>query len=72
MATTTDTPRELPRLALSKTEAAAVLGVSVDFFDEHLAHEMRCINRGRRRLYAVSELQAWLQRALDGTEGRKW
>jgi hypothetical protein len=61
----------VPRLALSKTEAAHALGVSVDFFDEHLAHEIRCIRRGRRRLYAVRDLEAWLERESDGSHLRR-
>lgn len=55
----------LPRLAVNKTEASAILGVSVDFFDAHIAHEVRCIHRGRRRLYPVAELQAWLERESE-------
>ena len=58
-----------PRLALSQQEAAEALGVSPDFFQEHLRHELRCVRRGRRRLYPVSELQRWLDeqasRALE-------
>ncbi len=60
----------IPRLALSKAEAAASLGVSVDFFDEHVAHELRMARVGRRRLVPVRELERWLDRhaalALDG------
>lgn len=53
--------RRRPRvLALNRTDAADALGVSADFFDEHVAHELRCVRRGRRRLYAVSELERWL------------
>jgi Helix-turn-helix domain len=52
----------LPRLALSLAEAAAVLGVSDDFFSEHIAGELRCVRRGRKKLYAVRELEAWLSR----------
>ena len=58
-----------PRLALSQQEAAEALGVSPDFFQQHLRHEIRCVRRGRRRLYPVSELQRWLDeqatRALE-------
>jgi excisionase family DNA binding protein len=58
-----------PRLALSQQEAAASLGVSADFFQQHLRNEIRCVRRGRRRLYPVSELQRWLDeqatRALE-------
>lgn len=51
---------ELPRLALSKVEAASALGVSVDFFDEHVMPELSIVRRGRRRLIPVAELQRWL------------
>ena len=36
------------RLAVSPDEAAAVLGVSRDYFDEHVIHELRVVRRGRR------------------------
>jgi hypothetical protein len=39
----------LGRLALSKCEAADALGVSVDFLEEHVMHELRVVRRGRRR-----------------------
>ncbi|MFL5844514.1 MAG: hypothetical protein ACJ762_07455 [Solirubrobacteraceae bacterium] len=50
----------LGRLALSKREAAAALGVSVDFLEEHVMHELRIVRRGRRRLIPVRELELWL------------
>jgi hypothetical protein len=49
------------RLALSKAEAAASLGVSVDFFDEHVAPELRIVQRGRRRLVPLREIERWLE-----------
>lgn len=55
------------RLAMNKTEAAQALGVSVDFFDDHVAHELRCVRRGRRRLYPVTELQRWLDKSAERT-----
>ena len=55
----------IPRLALSKVEAAQALGVSVDFFDEHIAHELRMVRRGRRRLVPVHELEQWVDRHAD-------
>jgi excisionase family DNA binding protein len=48
------------RLALRKIEAAEALGVSVDFFDEHIAPELRIVRKGRRRLISVRELERWL------------
>ena len=50
----------VPRLALSPDEAARALGVSRDFFDEHIAPELRIVRRGRRKLIDVRELQRWL------------
>jgi hypothetical protein len=49
-----------PRLALSKAEAAAALGVSVDFFEDHVMHQLRVVRLGRRRLVPVKELVRWL------------
>lgn len=57
------------RLALSPSEAADALGVSRDFFDEHVAPELRLVRRGRKVLVAVSELERWLARASALTLG---
>jgi excisionase family DNA binding protein len=66
------TPTTLgPRLALSPDEAAAVLGVSRDYFDEHVIAELRVVRRGRRILVARTELERWLERsAARATLGR--
>lgn len=57
-------PTELgPRLALSPEEAARVLGVSRDYFDEHILPELRIIRRGRRILIPLTELERWLDRS---------
>ena len=48
------------RLALTPVEAAAAIGVSRDFFDEHVLPELRVVRRGRKVLVAVSELERWL------------
>jgi excisionase family DNA binding protein len=53
----------LPRLSVSPGEAAEMLGVSRDYFDEHLLHELRIVRRGRRILIALAELERWLDRA---------
>ena len=50
-------------IALSKTEAAAALGVSVDSFERHIQPDLKVIRRGRLRLFAVSELQRWAAEA---------
>ena len=51
------------RLALSPDEAAALLGVSRDYFDEHVIDELRIVRRGRRILVALAELERWLERS---------
>jgi excisionase family DNA binding protein len=43
-------------------EAPQALGVSHDFFREHIAGELRWVRRGRKRLVAVAELERWLER----------
>ncbi len=65
-------PRRVPatatnptRLAYSRADAAKALGVSTDFFDEHIAHEVRAVRRGRLRLYPVRELEIWLERSAS-------
>ncbi len=49
-----------PRLALSITEACGVLGVSHDFWHEHIAPDVRIVRRGRRKIVPVDELRRWL------------
>lgn len=48
------------RLALAPNEAATALGISRDFFDQHVLPELRIVRRGRRRLIPVRELERWL------------
>lgn len=49
----------VPRIALTPAEAAAALGVGPDFFDEHVAPELRLVRRGRKRLVPVRDLERW-------------
>jgi excisionase family DNA binding protein len=53
------------RLALSPNEAAAALGVSRDFLDEHVMPELRVVRRGRRRLIPIVELERWLAESAE-------
>ncbi len=53
----------VPRKALNIEEAASSLGVSVDYFKEHIAPELRIARRGRRKLVPISELDRWLDEA---------
>jgi excisionase family DNA binding protein len=49
------------RLTLSVEEAAAALGVSRDYFDKHVIHELRVIRVGRRILVPTNELGRWVE-----------
>jgi hypothetical protein len=59
----------IPRLALSREEAAASIGMSLDSFERHVQPTLRLVRLGRMRLVAISELERWLdqnaQRTLD-------
>ena len=59
----------VPRLALTKAEAAQALGVSIDFFEDHVMHELRIVRRGRRRLIPLAELARWLERSAERALG---
>jgi hypothetical protein len=54
-------PRPVARLAYSLDEAAASIGVSRDYFDDHVRPELRVVRRGRRILVAAAELTRWLE-----------
>ena len=49
----------VPRVALTRSEAASALGISVDSFERHIQPDLRLIRRGRMILVAVSELDRW-------------
>jgi len=46
-------------------EACDALGVGWDFWREHVEPELRVVRRGRRKLIALAELEAWLARSAD-------
>ena len=70
----TPTPRSgtsVARLALSPDEAAAALGCSRTFFDEHVLPDLRVARVGRRRFVPVRELEHWLDgQAARAVKGR--
>jgi excisionase family DNA binding protein len=54
----------VPRVCLSRREAAQSLGASEEFVDALIrTGSLKAIHRGRRILIATAELQAWAQRA---------
>jgi hypothetical protein len=53
----------LPRLCVKPDEAAQMLGVSRDYFDEHILPELRVVRRGTRTvLVPVAGLVRWVER----------
>ena len=63
MTTDVSTRRSPPRLALTMAEAADSIGVSADFFREHVLPDLRVVRVGRKKLVSISELERWLQRS---------
>jgi excisionase family DNA binding protein len=60
----------IPRTALTREEAAASLGMSLDSFERWVQPSIRLVRLGRLRLVPVTELDRWLsdnaQRTLEG------
>jgi hypothetical protein len=48
-------------------EAADPLGVSPDFFDDYVRHELRVVRRGRLIFVSVAELERWLESSAART-----
>ena len=57
----------VPRVALSREEAAASLGMSVDSFERHVQPSIRLIRRGRMRLVPITELERWADQEAEKT-----
>jgi len=62
-------PAPVPRVTLTRAEAAAALGVSLRHFERHIAPELRTIRTGSARLIPVAELIAWADRAATRAGG---
>jgi hypothetical protein len=64
-------PRGVPRLALTRLEAAISLGISVDSFERYVQPHLKLIRRGKLRLVPIAELQRWVdESATRWDEGR--
>ncbi|MGI8921112.1 MAG: hypothetical protein ACR2HD_05500 [Solirubrobacteraceae bacterium] len=55
----------VPRVALTRVEAAAALAMSIDSFERHVQPDVRMIRRGKLRLVPVAELERW---AIENAE----
>ena len=57
----------IPRIPLSREEAAAALGVSLDTFERHIQPSLRLIRVGRLRLIPITELGRWCDEHAETT-----
>lgn len=64
-------PAPIPRLALSRAEAAAALGMSLTAFQTHVQPHLQIVRRGSLRVIPVSELERWLQANAEHLTERK-
>jgi hypothetical protein len=55
----------VPRVTLTREEAAASLGMSIDSFERHVQRDVRVIRRGRMVLVPVGELERWAAEAAE-------
>jgi len=59
----------VPRMLLTRSEAAAALGVSLRHFQRHVQPFVPCVYSGQLRLYRPRDLERWAEDATYG-EGR--
>ena len=52
----------LPRFTLTRREAAASLGVSINHFERRVQPELKVVISGQLVLIPVAELERWVQR----------
>jgi hypothetical protein len=51
----------VPRMLLSRREAAAALGMSLRHFQRHVQPYVRCVYSGQLRLYRMRDLERWAE-----------
>jgi hypothetical protein len=51
----------VPRMLLTRKEAAATLGMSLRHFQRHVQPYVRCLYSGQLRLYRPRDLEAWAE-----------
>jgi hypothetical protein len=51
----------VPRMLLSRREAAAALGVSLRHFQRHVQPFVPCVYSGQLRLYRPRDLERWAE-----------
>jgi len=54
-------PEVVPRMLLTRVEAAATLGMSLSHFQRHVQPFVRCVYSGQLRLYRPRDLERWAE-----------
>lgn len=57
----------VPRVALTREEAAASLGMSVDSFERYVQPSIRMLRCGRMRLIPLAEVVRWADEHAERT-----
>lgn len=57
----------VPRIALTREEAAASLGIGLDSFERYVQPRIRMVRWGRMRLVPVTELERFVDEAATLT-----
>ena len=52
----------VPRLAYTRSEAAAALGISLDSFERYVQPELQIVRHGKLRMVPARELERWLEK----------
>jgi hypothetical protein len=58
---------DVPRLALTRSEAARALGMSLPHFQRHVQPDLKTIRSGRLVLVTIDELTRWAETSADYT-----
>ena len=62
----------VPRLLLTRAEAAVALGMSLDHFERHVQRHVRLVRSGQKLLVPTRELERWIDRhAYAPTEAER-
>ena len=61
--------RSVPRLALTRQEAAESLGIGLTTFKTEVQPDLRMVRRGKVRMIPVPELERWLEENAERVFG---
>ena len=56
-----ETGTTVPRMLLTRKEAAATLGMRLRHFQRHVQPFVRCVSSGQVRLYRPRDLERWAE-----------